>query len=68
MVGKIYIASMNMRGKWADPIVDSVKLNVTSAQGKNNKNRLDFSPMTKIDDGYKGYWNFEHYWQSGKVP
>ena len=30
MVGKIYIASMNMRGKWAEPIVDSIKLNVTS--------------------------------------
>ena len=67
MVGKIYIASMNMRGKWADPIVDSIKLNVTSAQGKNNKNRLCFSPMTEINGGYKGYWNFEHYWQSGKV-
>lgn len=67
MVGKIYIASMNMRGKWADPIVDSIKLNVTSAQGKNNKNRLCFSPMTEINGRYKGYWNFEHYWQSGKV-
>ena len=28
MVGKIYIASMNMRGKWADPILeDSLKIN-----------------------------------------
>jgi hypothetical protein len=97
MVGKIYIASMNMRGKWAepfqtlseklpqktksfdDPIVLSkdgtqttllknyIKINVTSAQAKANKNRLNFSPMTEIVNGYKGYWNFESYWQSGKV-
>ena len=42
-------------------------INVTSAQAKANKNRLDFSPMTPILNGYKGYWNFESYWQSGKV-
>ena len=23
--------------------------------------------MTEIVNGYKGYWNFESYWQSGKV-
>ena len=28
---------------------------------------MAFSPMTPIKDGYKGYLNFEHYWQSGKV-
>jgi len=68
MVGKVYIASMNMRGKHAKPIIEnSIKINVTSAQSKTNKNRLDFSPMTKITNGYKGYWNFESYWQSGKV-
>lgn len=68
MTGKIYIASMNMRGIWADPLVDnSIKINVTSAQAKANKNRIDFSPMTEIVNGYKGYWNFESYWQSGKV-
>jgi hypothetical protein len=68
MEGKIYIASMNMRGKWAEPINnDSIKINVTSSQKKTSKNRLDFSPMTKIVNGYKGYWNFESYWQSGKV-
>jgi len=68
MTGKIYIASMNMRGTWADPLVDnSIKINVTSAQAKANKNRIDFSPMTEIVNGYKGYWNFESYWQSGKV-
>lgn len=68
MPGKIYIASMNMRGKWADPIdPNSIKINTTSAQSKTNKNRRDFSPMTEIKDGYNGYWNFESYWQSGKV-
>lgn len=52
----IYIASMNMRGKWGEPInPDSLKLNVTSAEGKTNANRIDFSPMTPIKDGYKGY-------------
>ena len=69
MAGKVYVASMNMRGKWADCsyIDNHIKINVTSAQGKNNLNRLSFSPMTEIPDGYKGYWNFESYWQSGKV-
>ena len=68
MNGKIYIASMNMRGKWADPICDNyIKINVTSAQSKKNKNRINFSPMTEIEGGYNGYWNFESYWQSGKV-
>ena len=33
MSGKIYIASMNMRGKWAEPICDNpIKINVTSSQ------------------------------------
>ena len=68
MVGKIYIASMNMRGKHAEPICkNSIKINVTSGQAKKNKNRLAFSPMTPIENGYKGYWNFESYWQSAKV-
>ena len=67
MAGKVYVASMNMRGKWADEIEKSIKVNVTSAQGKNSKNRLAFSPMSEIENGYKGYWNFESYWQSGKV-
>merc|ERR1711865_411543 len=68
MIGNIYIASMNMRGKWAEPILEkSIKINVTSAQAKASKNRLDFSPMTQIVNGYKKYWNFESYWQSGKV-
>lgn len=68
MAGKIYVASMNMRGRWADPICENpIKINVTSAQAKTSKNRLNFSPMTPIEGGYKGYWNFESYWQSGKV-
>ena len=68
MSGKIYIASMNMRGKWAQPICDNpIKINVTSSQAKTNKNRVTFSPMQEIVGGYKGYYCFENYWQSGKV-
>lgn len=68
MSGKIYIASMNMRGKWAEPICDNpIKINVTSSQAKTSKNRVTFSPMQEIIGGYKGYYCFENYWQSGKV-
>ena len=66
--GKIYIASMNLRGERAvkiDP--NSFNLNVTSAQGKLSLDRRDFSPMTPIEGGYWGYWNFESRWQSGKI-
>jgi hypothetical protein len=56
---------MNMRGKWAKAPPKTTKINVTSAQGTANKNRRDFSPMTET--GYKGYYNFEAFWQSGKV-
>ena len=66
-MGKVYIASMNLRGEHADRPSWSVRLNVTSAQGKENPDRLDFSPMTFIEGGYKGYPNFEAAWQSGKV-
>eukprot|EP01033_Poteriospumella_lacustris_P008214 gene8214-5918_t len=67
MPGKVFIASMNLRGTWAPKPADVDKvLNVTSAQGKDNINRLTFSPMTPVPGGYKGFWNFEHYWQSGK--
>ena len=66
--GKVYVASMNMRGKHAKlKDANSIKINVTSAQAKTNTNRIDFSPMTPVKGGYKGYWNFESYWQSGKV-
>lgn len=68
-MSKVYIASMNLRGTWAEkPDVKSLSVvNVTSAQGKSNSNRLAFSPMTPIEGGYKEFWNFESYWQSGKV-
>ena len=92
--GKVYIASMNLRGAWATKIdpnsvaggkaskgepslsglakapegsLGNITLNVTSAQGKLNHDRLAFSPMTEIPGGYKGYDRFESYWQSGKV-
>lgn len=65
--GKVFIASMNMHGKWADVPESFIKVNVTSCQGKLNKNRRDFSPMTFIEGGYKGYSNFEAFWQAGKV-
>lgn len=67
MTGKVFIASMNMRGVWAPRPTDVMVLNVTSAQPKTNKNRRDFSPMTPVNNGYKGFLNFEAYWQSGKV-
>ena len=75
--GTVYIASMNMRGQWADcsTIENRIVINVTWAQAKNNINRLDYSPMTPIAGGYPGgttgqvgsFWNFESYWQAGKV-
>lgn len=63
----IYIASMNMRGNWATKPDNTSTINVTSAQATKSLNRRDFSPMTPIPNGYKGYWNFESYWQSGKI-
>jgi len=70
MSGTVYIASMNLRGTHATVPVGAKKLNVTSAQGRANPNRRDFSPMT--ESHYKGfdgteYYNFEAFWQSGKV-
>ena len=67
MEGKVYVASMNLRGEWAPAPENCVKVNVTSAQGTANKNRRDFSPMTAIEGGYEGFYNFEAFWQSGKV-
>ena len=64
--GDVYIASMNMRGKWATSPEGCQKVNVTSAQVKKSKYRLAFSPMTPLKDGYKGYCCFENYWQAGK--
>ena len=64
--GKIYIAGMNLRGEWAPRPSNVTLLNVTSAQGKANKNRRDFSPMATVEGTYKGFSCFENYWQSGK--
>ena len=67
-MGKVYIASMNLRGTWAPKPSASIKVvNVTSAQASASLTRRDFSPMTEIEGGYNGFWNFESYWQSGKV-
>jgi len=67
--GKVYIISLPGRGKGKhiEPPVGCLKLNVTSAQATLNKNRRDFSPMTYVDGSYKGFANFESFWQSGKV-
>ena len=62
----VYVASMNMRGKWAVAPDGCKKINVTSSQAKKSKYRLAFSPMTPIEGGYKGFYCFENYWQSGK--
>jgi hypothetical protein len=69
MMAKVYIASMKMRGQWAEKPagIPLQVINVTSAQGSGNTNRRDFSPMTAYPGGYKGFYNFEAYWQSGKV-
>ena len=61
----VLVAAMNMRGAWAPRPKGCTPINVTSAQGKASKNRLDFSPMG--DRAYKGHLNFEAWWQSGKV-
>lgn len=65
--GKIYIASMNMRGSHGTNPPGSTRLNVTSTQRKNAQERYDFSPMTHKEGGYKEFWNFESFWQSGKI-
>ena len=66
MPGKVFIASMNLRGKWAACPENTTRVNVTSAQRKDHPFRLAFSPMTPIVNKYKGYYCFENYWQSGK--
>ena len=62
----VYIASMNMRGKWAKAPDRCKKINVTSSQAKASMYRILFSPMTPLSDGYKGFCCFENYWQAGK--
>jgi hypothetical protein len=67
MSGTVYVASMNMRGKHAVHPEGSIKVNVTSAQATASKNRRDFSPMTPVPGGFKGFLCYENYWQSLKV-
>lgn len=62
----VYIASMNMRGKWSSRPNNTIIINVTSMQRKDSKYRKDFSPMTEIDGKYKGFYCFENYWQAYK--
>jgi len=62
--GKVYIASMKMRGAWAPVPENCLRVNVTSAQSKTSAYRIAFSPMTPT--GYKGFLCFENYWQSAK--
>ena len=65
MIGKVYIASMNMRGTWAERPPNTKTVNVTSMQAKTSQFRIDFSPMSQTN--YKEFHCFENYWQSGKV-
>ena len=67
--GKVYVASMIMRGDWYDVsnIKNVIKVNVTSAQRHERIDKKTFSPMIMPEGGYKGYRNFEAYWQAGKV-
>lgn len=65
-IGKVYVASMNLRGEWYPLPEDCKRVNVTSSQQKDSPYRKTFSPMTAIKGGYKGYHCFENYWQSGK--
>ena len=66
-MAKVYVASMKMRGKWAERTENSTVVNVTSMQRKSSQFRKDFSPMSEIKGGYKGFYCFENYWQAGKV-
>jgi hypothetical protein len=61
--GKIYIASMKLRGAHAATPEGAIRKNVTSAQRKDSILRRDFSPMTPSDGPY---YNFEGWWQSRK--
>jgi hypothetical protein len=64
----VYIGTSARGSAWSTKPYEGIKtVNVTSAQGKDSPYRRDFSPMTPIAGGYKGFWNFESYWQSGKV-
>lgn len=62
----VYIASMKMRGAWADLPFDMFIINATSMQQTLSPFRRDFSPMSPVQGGYKGFYCFENYWQQGK--
>ena len=65
--GRVYVASMNMRGAWAPRPEGATTVNVTSAQAKAGAYRLDFSPMSLPGfDEEKKYHCFENAWQSLK--
>tara|TARA_X000000950_G_C13785138_1_gene606867 strand:- start:395 stop:610 length:216 start_codon:yes stop_codon:yes gene_type:complete len=51
----VYIASMNMRGEWAKAPDNCKKINVTSAQQKASRYRIDLSPMTHIPGDIKDF-------------
>lgn len=57
---------MNMRGRRADAPADACRVNATSAQAWCQA-RADLSPMTPVEGGYEGFYNFEAWWQAGKV-
>lgn len=65
--GAIYIAAKNLRGASAPVPPGMYRVDVTSAQPKWSRYRTQLSPMHPAKGGYKGFWCFEHYWQSGKV-
>jgi len=63
--GRVYVASMNLRGKHA-PKPPGIPRNVTSAQQKGSALRRDFSPMTPYPGKFRNFYNFEAWWQSLK--
>lgn len=68
---KVWIAGMKFRGRWATAPEGSIRVNVTSAQSKQSKDRLAFSPMHVHDRRFvkngESFANFEGFWQSRKV-
>jgi hypothetical protein len=42
------------------------KIDVTSGQKIGHPDRVAFSPMTEVPNGYMGFHCFENFWQSGK--
>ena len=65
--GNLYIGCMNMRGTRSYRPDNCIILNCTSMQRKDSIERKELSPMSPVKGTYRGFWNFEHYWQSGKV-